>query len=248
MEGHKIRGKFRKFLAESGTNQFGIQAGVLGGQHHVDDQSIPAPLHVPAFDEGNQIHLGKAGLGLLGLLAHHHALPAEQLLHGIFHAEGRAGLVGKGDDVVQMGQVLDGPLGLVTLVDDNTLGQSLVHALGHFVLPHSVQQAELQHLALAGKANGQRQGDGHKGMGIETLGVLDGNVGPEEGTLEGAHQVKMGNVPGPAGLGKQQTMLSHCTHLPQGTCWHRSRHSGCGNPVWSPIDSTVPAHATGTAG
>ena len=50
---------------------------------------------------------------------------------------------------------------------------------------------------------------------------------------------------GPPGLGKQQTMLSHCTHLPSKSSLPRSPSTGSGSQGWSGTDSIFPAHATG---
>ena len=71
-------------------------------------------------------------------------------------------------------------------------GQGGVHLRRHLI-QRGVQHLALQYLAPAGEAHRQGQRDGDKGVGIEALGVLDGDPRPEEGALEGAHQIQMGD-------------------------------------------------------
>lgn len=88
-------------------------------------------------------------------------------------------------------------------MDDDALGHGGSQPLRHLVIGHVPHQAEFQDLALAGVAHGQGQGDGHEGVGIEALGVLDLDVGPGKGPLKGAHQVQVRDILGPARFGKQ---------------------------------------------
>ena len=116
-------------------------------------------------------------------------------------------------------------------MDDDALGHGGGQPLGHLVIGHVPHQTELQYLALAGIAHGQGQSDGHKGVGIEALGVLDPDLGPGKGPLEGAHQVQVRDILGPARLGKQQS-ISHSGHLPSADDWRRSPSTGYGSPAW----------------
>ena len=178
-------------LPDGRHNQLRVQSRVLGPDNQVQGDGVPPSLHGELGDERNQIHLHLAALCLLGLLEHHQALPAQQVPDGGLRPKGRAVLILQGDDIVDIGQGLHRLDCLVALLHCNPLGQHRVHPPGHFAQLRTAPQLELQHLALAGKAHGQGQRNGHKGVGIEALGMGDLNSRPEKSPLEGTHQIQM---------------------------------------------------------
>ena len=91
---------------------------------------------------------------------------------------------------------------------------------------HAVQ-LKIQDLAVAFHAHAQRQGDGHRGSGIITLGVGQGQACPLEGTLKQAHQIQMGDPDRVPLLFKQHSR--HRTAPPSGAWTHRNRRSHGGS-------------------
>ena len=129
----------------------------------------------------------------------------EQTIDGVHRSNGNTLVIFQPDFHLQMGQFLELPPAVVAQDTVNTVGQRGVEPFWQRRCIHSglrLGQFKIQQFAPAGRAHGKGQGQGNKGMGIESLGVLQQDAAAAERPLQNPHQIQMGNPDAVAGLFK----------------------------------------------
>ena len=129
----------------------------------------------------------------------------EQTVDGVHRPDGNTLVIFQPDLHLQMGQLLEFPPAVVAQDTMDAIGQRGVEPFRQRRRIHGglrFGQFKIQQFAPAGRAHGKGQSQGNKGVGVESLSVLQQNAAAAECPLQNPHQIQMGNPDAVAGLFK----------------------------------------------
>ena len=185
--------------------------------------------HRRPADHGGNIHVSQ--FLALGALLDHQRIPGEQRLQLLSGALRHSCVVLQRHVRPKAVQLPDGAFCLIAVQHTDTGGHTGIELVRNTAAVRVLGDLEIQQLTIAALSHRQRQDNGQDGMGVIALRVANVQLRAGKAPLEGAHQIKVGDIRRLRFLDKQQSQLRHRTSLLP-VCWPRSRCSGYGSPVW----------------